>query len=450
MLLFAIFAGSALFWTLPLLDLLKATREEAKAAFLAYSRISETILDHPARLITPSTTAIVAAGTLAHLYMNTDGFPVKVHLLRHRCLIMARELQIHRLDTFKAREERRIKGCDMIDVEVCRRAWWSMVASDWLLSFSGGSQEGAYTFQPRQMNVNLPSNTDDEYITTEGVQKEFPLTVPTSMSGFIFRVKGADLCREVIDALPSVPLDVQESSYDTVLKLDSLFQAAFDNLPPYFKLDPESIEQSKQICKEKPFISYQRLQIHFSLHSRLCRLHRPFHIESITNPKYAYSHMVIIRSAHKVLELRRAMDDVNIDFKAARFGVVMNHVFSAAQKEKVYAAYRTLERSKEESSYLMAGVQKNLQTLMSTFQPVSSTSLEAGRPVSEIAQSLSGALDEGLATAPPSSLVTEGGYLVNDLGQEGWEKLWSEFVAVAPDLDAPQWNSLLDDVEFIL
>lgn len=37
--------------------------------------------------------------------------------------------------------------------------------------------------------------------------------------------------------------------------------------------------------------------------------------------------------------------------------------------------------------------------------------------------------------------------MTDDIGEGGWQQLWSEFVAVAPDLDIPQWNSLLDDVE---
>lgn len=343
-------------------------------------------------------------------------------------------------------------------------------------------------FQPKHMNVNLPSNTDDEFITAEGVLQEFPLTVPTSISGFIFRVKGADLCREVIDALPSVLLDSQEPDYDTILALDSRFQACLEGLPFFFKLDNESIEQSKEICRERPYISYQRLQVHFSLHTRLCRLHRRYHIEGITNPKYAYSHMVCIRSAHKVLELRRAMDDLDIDFKAARFGVVMNHVFSAAlvlaldvsfnpqapdaeaRKSKVCAAYQILEQSREESNYLMAGISKNLQTLMSTLhrnRSDASLAPQVDHPrghsvapgvaghqqqgdglVSQVLKPLPGSYDEGLATAPPS-LVTDGGNLINNLGQDDWERLWGEFVAVAPDLDAPQWNSLLEDVDLI-
>lgn len=131
MLVFGIFAGSALVWTPQLLERLATTKSGAKAAFVAYAGTAIAIMEHPDQIIQPSTTALVAMGTLGHLLMNTDGFPVKVHLIRHRCLLMSREMEIHRLDTAQAREERRIKGCDMIDVEIQRRAWWNMVASDW-------------------------------------------------------------------------------------------------------------------------------------------------------------------------------------------------------------------------------------------------------------------------------------------------------------------------------
>jgi hypothetical protein len=131
MLLFAVFAGAALVWTSQLLEKLNATQWEAKSAFMAYARLALAIMDHPRQILKSSTTALLAIGTMAHLLVNTDGFPLKVHMLRHRCLLMSRDLGIHRLDTVKAREERRAKGCDMIEVEVQRRLWWMMVASDW-------------------------------------------------------------------------------------------------------------------------------------------------------------------------------------------------------------------------------------------------------------------------------------------------------------------------------
>lgn len=131
LLVFGIFAGSALIWTPQLLQKLATTKSESKAAFMAYARTALAIIDHPDHIAQPSTTALVGMGVLGHLFMNTDGFPIKVHLIRHRCLLMSRDMQIHRLDTPKSREERRIKGCNMIDVEIQRRAWWYMVASDW-------------------------------------------------------------------------------------------------------------------------------------------------------------------------------------------------------------------------------------------------------------------------------------------------------------------------------
>ncbi|KAJ5674066.1 hypothetical protein N7462_009505 [Penicillium macrosclerotiorum] len=487
MLIFGIFAGAALLWTPQLLETLKSTREGAGAAFMVYTRLALAILDHPRQLIQASTISLAAIGVMAHILMNTDGFPLKVHLLRHRCFMMSRELQIHRLDTEKCREDRRIKGCDMIDIEVQRRLWWGMVASDWLLSFSGGAQEGAYIFQPKHMNVNFPSNTDDEYITCAGIHREFPMSVPTSMSAFFWRIKTSELCRQVIDALPSVLLDSSENDYDTILELDQRFQKLIEDMPVFFKIDPDSIEQSREICKERPYIAWQRTSIHFSLNTRLCRLHRPYHLEGTMNPKYAYSHMVCIRSAQKVLELRRSMDDIKTDvgLMPGRFWTVMHHVFFAAlilamdvsfnpnapdveaRKAKVMAGYQMLERSKKESNYLMQGVQKNLQTLMSTLhkqqsQPVSSTfkgdSAGASEPARVQTLPASGLSDSvrvpgtQRTTIQPSSIIEadgdQGSILVNDIGEEGWDQLWSEFVAVAPDLDIPQWSSLLEEVDF--
>ncbi|KAJ5174464.1 uncharacterized protein N7482_000341 [Penicillium canariense] len=482
MLLFSIFAGAALVWTPQLLEKLNSTREEAKAAFIAYTRVALAILDHPHRAVQASTTFLVATGTMAHLLMNTDGFPLKVHLLRHRCLLISREMQIHRLDTARCREERRLKGCDMIDIEVQRRMWWNMVASDWLLSFSGGPQEGAYTFQPKHMNVNLPSNTDDEFITSSGIQQEFPMSIPTSMSAFIIRVKSSSLCREVIDALPSILLDSTEPDYDTILALDAKFHNLINELPVHFRLDPDSVEQSRGICKERPYLAWQRVSIHFSIHTRLCRLHRPYHLEGIMNSNYAYSHMMCIRSAQTVLELRRSMDELDTDFglKPARFWTVMHHVFFAAlilamdvsfnplapdaadRKAKVLAAYQTLEKSKQESNYLMEGIQKNLQTLMSTLQkhrPQASHS--AGKDAAMRANQSTGhgvvdsmmtpGADNPTTIPPSSTMMTDDsltGVVLNHIDEAGWEQLWSEFVAVAPELDAPQWNSLLENVDF--
>ena len=130
LLLFSIFSGAALAWTPNLLEQLDATQEQVKAAFIAYTRLAMSILDS-SHYLPASTTTLTGTATLAHVIINADGFRVKNHIIWTRCLLMAREMQIHRLDTIQSHEERRLTGCNMIEIEVQRRVWWNMVAFDW-------------------------------------------------------------------------------------------------------------------------------------------------------------------------------------------------------------------------------------------------------------------------------------------------------------------------------
>ena len=356
-----------------------------------------------------------------------------------------------------------------------------------LSSFSGGPQEGAYNFQREHMKVNYPSNTNDGWITPSRILHQYPLSIPTSMSAFIQRIKGADLCREVIDRLPSILLQSQEPVYETILDLDMKFQNHLKELPVFFRLDAESIQQSQQICKDQPSIAWQRIGIHFSLYTRLGRLHRPYHLEGMTNQKYAYSRTMCVRCAQTVLELRRLMDGAGaqIGLKPARFWTVMQHVFLAtlvlatdvsldphgqdveARKAKVLAAYRTLEKSEKESNHLMEGIQKNMQAVLSTLQKQRPQSSNDSQPIevtninsSSYAEPNETTTDEqevrGLDDSPPVSQnphtggrlfpVFKSTDLANATEEMDWDQLCSEFLAIAPELNAPQWNLLWGDI----
>jgi hypothetical protein len=130
LLLFSIFAGATLAWTPQLLQKLHATPEEAKAALIAYTHLAMAILDRSVRL-PPSTIALAAMGNLSSVVTNSDGYRLQNHVIRVRCILMTREMQIHRLDTARSCEERRINGFDGVEIEIQRRVWWHMVASDW-------------------------------------------------------------------------------------------------------------------------------------------------------------------------------------------------------------------------------------------------------------------------------------------------------------------------------
>ncbi|KAG0651204.1 putative transcription factor lepB [Hyphodiscus hymeniophilus] len=252
LLFFTIFAGAAFVWTPELSQKLPSSLAESGAASLIYTRLALFIVENTHQLSTPSVTALAAMCNLAHLLINSNDFIVKVHMLRIRCLVMAREMGIHRLDTTKGRNARELEKCNMIEIQVQRRIWWSMVASDWLAAFSGGPHEGAYAIHPKHMNVCYPSNVDDELIMPTGVEHNFPLSTPTTtMSAFIQRLKLAELCREVVDAMPSMLLDIQEPDYAVILALDKKFHDYIEQLPVFFRLDETSVRQSQKTISSR-------------------------------------------------------------------------------------------------------------------------------------------------------------------------------------------------------
>ncbi|RSM04564.1 hypothetical protein CEP52_006704 [Fusarium oligoseptatum] len=132
LLLFSIFAGATLSWTTKLLQDLNATKGNAKSAFETYTHLATMILDDTSQPVPPSTTALAATATLAHVVINSDEpFPAKALALRLRCHLMAKSMLLHRLDTPSSSRERILQGANSIEIEVQRRVWWSMVASDW-------------------------------------------------------------------------------------------------------------------------------------------------------------------------------------------------------------------------------------------------------------------------------------------------------------------------------
>ena len=323
-----------------------------------------------------------------------------------------------------------------------------------LNSFSGGPYEGAYSFHPRHMAVNYPGNIDDDDLTpfTQECDLNAPLDTPTGMSAFLQRVKLGDLCRETINTLPSMLLEQEEADYSSILELDAKFHAYLDTLPIFFRLDTASMQQSEAICIDRPVIRQQRIAVNLSLHTRICRLHRPYYLHGRTDPRYAPSHASCVVSAQKVLDLRRAMDDVdvrNVGPRPARLWKVAQHVFSAAlllaadvaldpgradarlKREQVLATCRTLEESMRESVSLREWVQKNLQTLMATLRG------EGGSGEGLLA---------GVQGRDGNGISAEGG--AEDTADTDWDKLWAEFLDVAPELDVQGWNMLFDNMNF--
>ncbi|KAK2612696.1 hypothetical protein QQS21_001313 [Conoideocrella luteorostrata] len=436
-----------------------------------------SIVDDSSRSLTPSTTALAAMANLNNLTTHSRGLSDNAVVLRMKCHIMAHSLRLDRLDTAKSREDRGRKGCNMIHIEIQRRVWWNLVGTDWLNGFSGERHDGMYFLQPKHMNVRFPINMEDDDMTPDMADTDVPLSVPTMMTGFIYRIKIAELCREVVDALPSQFQDTEEPDYNIIMQMDRKFRSFAEDLPVFFRLDTESIEKSKHICKEKPVIAQHRVALHFSIHGRLCRLHRPYHLEGLTNPKYAYSRKSCVSDAQRVLDLRRKLDEacVSTGMQPARSWVTMQHVSIAAlilatdvsfnpsapnaadMKAKVLATYGLLERSIEESGTVMDGVQRNMQALTSTLQSKrGQDDNQSQHPTGDGPSAFPSTSDATMIDVDEHESgvagLRSGGHLpsfVDDLqdDQTNWDELWKDFVDIAPEMDMSHWDLLLEDID---
>lgn len=84
--------------------------------------------------VPPSTQALQTFMNLTHLSTQIEGTGGDFVFLSTAGLQMAKSMRLHRLDVASSRAERRKHGDDMVELEVKRRIWWHMVASDWFVS----------------------------------------------------------------------------------------------------------------------------------------------------------------------------------------------------------------------------------------------------------------------------------------------------------------------------
>lgn len=136
LLFFSIFAGASVAWTDELLVKLEATKEEVTSDFDKYFHLAMAMADDSRKSLPQTVAAVAALANLSHVATNSDDvFPIKALILRSRCYYMCRAMMIHRLDA-PAEQERRNKvdtniSPNFIDLEVQRRVWWHLVATDW-------------------------------------------------------------------------------------------------------------------------------------------------------------------------------------------------------------------------------------------------------------------------------------------------------------------------------
>ncbi len=342
-----------------------------------------------------------------------------------------------------------------------------------LVALSGGPQEGVYNMQPRHMQVNLPRNISDSDLTNPNTPIDFeaPLSVPTSTSYLIQRIKLATICRKIVDAMPMSPSRPDMIPYEEFIVLDMEFEKLLEELPPFFQTEDkegaqpyiQAVESAEDI--EASQIAAQRFMIRMTTHTRRCKFHQPFLVRGFTDAKYRYSRYVCLKSARLVIGIQQELDNEGIVATGLLgLGGLNHHLFFAAialvmdlcfnreegqgkeerereRKAEVWRACRILEEAKERSM----PARRFLESLMNVLRKHCVKLVDSGETgISSAASSGADTMvdcSQGVATGQ----APHGGQ-AEPVPSSDFDEIWQTYIDNAPSLDVENWENLFSDL----
>ncbi|KIY02593.1 uncharacterized protein Z520_01058 [Fonsecaea multimorphosa CBS 102226] len=446
---------------------------EATQASAFWVNMTQEVIESSRRTAARKLEDIQAAIILGFLLFHGEGFSTRARCLFSTAAAMARDLSLHKIDAPGNAASQQ----NALEAEIRRRVWWHVVATDWLLSLSGGPQEGTYLIQPRHMRVNMPRNVDDEDLHQDSPPIDKPLSEPTIMSYYIQRIKLADICRSVVDVMPLSSLELGTVDYQDVIRLDRKFESFLQELPSFFKVDEYNLRASEPVLRRYPQIQIQRFALGMIGHTRRCKLHQPFLIRRAVQRHYDYSREISLKSARSVIRMKAVLEpneSGNLTARVAKHTGVVYHIFlativlvmdlcfnkaaegedDAARKAEVVEACKMLEEAKSQSRM----AQEFLGSLMDVLRkhkvrlhaaphpPAPGVAME---PPSQQQQPLQPQIPvDPVAQQPPESY--DNPWPSEDIGQHylsDFDEIWKEYVELGPMISMTGWDSLFSDLD---
>lgn len=309
------------------------------------------------------------------------------------------------------------------------------------------------------MHVDLPSNADDAAITREHCP-QLPPTDITEMTYFISRCRLSVTWREFVDVANASGVEMDEVDYDQVLVVDKKMNEFIDTMTGMFDAEPGDHERYKLLERQRPYVVWQQYMGHLSVHARLARIHRPYLARGAHDPRYAYSRMVCLRSARKVLEFERQMRaEMTPSLQSHKFWVAMYQVFLATvvllmdfnfnksephtkeRMDEIMECCRTLEAAAGVSNIAARGLEELKDTmrkwgLLTDVAPKACHN-EERQGTAEPPPSVSQVVESDSVYPQAQAEMTQGDDFSNS-----WINSWD----FGLDLDHSQWNGLFYDL----
>ena len=134
-LLLSVFASTAYYCNIrDEVSLLFSTSEESNQAALTWGKAALDILDNSRRTTSGSVEDVQATIVMYFLVLSLEGFSARSRSLMTTALVIARDLSLHRIDAQRHGQQSNSHDDRIeiaIEIEIKRRVWWHIVATDW-------------------------------------------------------------------------------------------------------------------------------------------------------------------------------------------------------------------------------------------------------------------------------------------------------------------------------
>lgn len=252
-----------------------------------------------------------------------EGTTARFRYLHSCARAAAYELKLHLID---------FPGLDSTDGlilrEMKRRIWWYLVGTDWLCCTMGGVMDRIYTINPKQMRVNLPRYIPESDDFANGLWSE------PAVLHMMIRIRIAEVCREVADALPLGSGDLTTLPYSTIAALDRKFEDILADLPALHQSVSPTDDRFKRLAAQRETGS-------LAVYARRARFLRPFLQVKDLAPRFHVFRRTCFKSVEAVMEIASRLLSQAVDSPASanvsnfsattnrsphRSGLIINHV----------------------------------------------------------------------------------------------------------------------------
>ncbi|CAG9986797.1 unnamed protein product [Clonostachys byssicola] len=385
-----------------------------------------------------------------------------IEIVQAMCtVLLARRKGLHITDAANSGTDK--ESSEQLELEMRRRVWWYIAATDWNMAASDGPGEGAYSIHPHQQAVEMPHNINDDNLDMQSREFERPSTELTSVSCFLIRLRVSEVCRDIVDLQWASRLSglAQYSNHHRVHLIDKKILGIIRNLSPELGLDQGDTPELQQ---QPVTVHVQRLLLNSMIYARRCKLHLPFLFNTQQDTRSAPLRLICLSAARKVVDIFSEMwhqgSKLDIGHKLhcgcldflyfATVVLLADFCLNVSDEErhtlmgKIEAAVKVLQRARVESSMVEIYL-ASLSTIARRHnihlpQPIKSQPLAPQDLLIQQATLVPEFVSQMLP--PTGSSVDNGSAMLYETNNDS-----SQFLSYFRGLDDMDWDVLLSDID---